>query len=429
MIDNDEDSPLLFDEEEKILLRNAPQLVEEIRDIFSKHSCLVVMVNLTQDEFGEPPVNQNCFFDESDDYIFFLRGPSKSFIEAQLKVKRCMTTYRENIERRRRLLAVATTSAKNDTKGKKNDDNIPDSKIIREGTKLSALDHVAYVEAPSSSSTPASAGWSATKTKVKSKAKKGSSSQKQLDVDLFLRTFKTVRCENKDSHDHKECDHYHSEKDSRRNPYNSIYLVSEVRNDVEKVYHPHNFRTALCPKGKGCDWKNYCAFAHDESQLRVRDEVDYPPTSSKTSNFNLDDCMLVESQKKGSKLDSPLNSQLASPPHRINTLTVLHWSGGPTSSTSCNEEILQFTTKQYFFLRLSKDLRESLSKRAEESLCQTIFLDQGDFNEVLLAVDTQQKHDAFAIRGLPAAICKVRLMMIPYYIYCFIFCYIRYSFS
>lgn len=89
-------------------------------------------------------------------------------------------------------------------------------------------------------------------------------------MQVNLRTFKTGRCTQKGHHDFQLCPDWHSEKDRRRDPYQTKYMPDEARNSLEKVYHPLLFRTGYCnsffTRGR-CKHERLCAFAHAEREL------------------------------------------------------------------------------------------------------------------------------------------------------------------
>ena len=88
----------------------------------------------------------------------------------------------------------------------------------------------------------------------------------------FLASFKTTPCENRESHDPRNCRHYHEfQKDGRRNPYKVRYEVDDACNITERIYHPVVFRTSLC-QHKPCPFNSTCAHAHSGEALRVRAE-------------------------------------------------------------------------------------------------------------------------------------------------------------
>lgn len=108
----------------------------------------------------------------------------------------------------------------------------------------------------------------------------------------FLK-FKTIECNIKNYHDHKQCPLFHSSKDRRRCPQKYKYepeLCPEVAADkmcamyetcnyshslVEQFYHPAKYKTKFCSgvmpgaKGGKCIYASYCSFAHSESELRI----------------------------------------------------------------------------------------------------------------------------------------------------------------
>lgn len=75
-------------------------------------------------------------------------------------------------------------------------------------------------------------------------------------------------------HDWFQCPGYHAKgSDKRRNPYIVAYLPDDPGlTGTEKAYHPLNFRTKYCAEvlnGRKCKYGEFCAFAHDESELQT----------------------------------------------------------------------------------------------------------------------------------------------------------------
>ena len=100
--------------------------------------------------------------------------------------------------------------------------------------------------------------------------------QTESQIRILLETFKTKPCDRTGIvHDTRLCEKYHPYiDDQRRNPYQTFYSPDDgtCLNQVEIMYHPMVFRTALCQKGSNCVFGKSCARAHTSKQLRDRTE-------------------------------------------------------------------------------------------------------------------------------------------------------------
>ena len=86
-----------------------------------------------------------------------------------------------------------------------------------------------------------------------------------------------------------DCNYFHHEKNSRRNPFVNLYLPKRCKEhlftrygtsedcpfahtDVEVRYHPLNYRMELCSFGKDC--KNVkCAYSHDPVMCQKKNDI------------------------------------------------------------------------------------------------------------------------------------------------------------
>jgi len=113
---------------------------------------------------------------------------------------------------------------------------------------------------------------------VSSKQRQGKAQSKEyvskedieIQQEIFLSSFKTCACPNEATfHDYRTCyDHHAKMNDIRRNPFKDVYGLDEVKTDVERMYHPTKFKTSYCKNPLGCPFKEYCAKAHTELELR-----------------------------------------------------------------------------------------------------------------------------------------------------------------
>ena len=96
--------------------------------------------------------------------------------------------------------------------------------------------------------------------------------QTEDQVKKFLSTYKTKACNKKDFHDHRFCPFNHTSSDTRRNPYETYYPYHDSRNLTERMYHPTNFRTAVCDRDQ-CPFGKFCSHARSDSELRDRQDA------------------------------------------------------------------------------------------------------------------------------------------------------------
>jgi len=103
---------------------------------------------------------------------------------------------------------------------------------------------------------------------------------------LHLADFKVLPCRLPNQHNHKHCPFYHSHKDKRRCTSYSPDLCAtaeacslgetcpKAHNRVEQLYHPEKYKTKFCTqypeKLEGCDYGQFCSFAHSDSEIKVR---------------------------------------------------------------------------------------------------------------------------------------------------------------
>lgn len=105
----------------------------------------------------------------------------------------------------------------------------------------------------------------------------------------ILATYKTSQCKQKVPHDRRSCQNWHSKADRRRNPFEFSYGCTECPNQtemtecnlgdkckfshgfLERMYHPDLYKTSMCQRisaGLNCDRGLFCAFAHNQGDLR-----------------------------------------------------------------------------------------------------------------------------------------------------------------
>ena len=115
-----------------------------------------------------------------------------------------------------------------------------------------------------------------------------------FDADFFIFHYKTVMCPfNQNKHDKSSCVYAHNWQDFRRKPQEIRYEPVPCQNwktgdfvtnyedgcvngfDCNKChgwkeydFHPMNWMTKPCPKGKGCNKKRECTFHHNNSEKR-----------------------------------------------------------------------------------------------------------------------------------------------------------------
>ena len=115
-----------------------------------------------------------------------------------------------------------------------------------------------------------------------------------FDADFFIFHYKTVMCPfNQNKHDKSSCVYAHNWQDFRRKPQETRYEPVPCQNwktgdfvtnyedgcvngfDCNKChgwkeydFHPINWMTKPCPKGKGCNKKRECTFYHNVSEKR-----------------------------------------------------------------------------------------------------------------------------------------------------------------
>lgn len=102
---------------------------------------------------------------------------------------------------------------------------------------------------------------------------------------LELGEFKVLPCRVMQQHNHKHCGFYHSYKDKRRVSGYSADLCPmadncargdscpKAHNRVEQLYHPDKYKTKFCTqypdKLDGCDYAQYCSFAHSDQEIKL----------------------------------------------------------------------------------------------------------------------------------------------------------------
>eukprot|EP00981_Chlorochromonas_danica_P002916 scaffold598_cov183-Ochromonas_danica.AAC.6 len=105
----------------------------------------------------------------------------------------------------------------------------------------------------------------------------------------ILATYKTSHCKQKLPHDRRSCQNWHSKADRRRNPFEFSYGCTECPHQtemtecnlgdkckfshgfLERMYHPDLYKTSMCQRisaGMHCDRGLFCAFAHNQGDLR-----------------------------------------------------------------------------------------------------------------------------------------------------------------
>lgn len=135
--------------------------------------------------------------------------------------------------------------------------------------------------------------------KVESKIS-GAETRIRAEQDVFLRTYKTVKCRRKGPHDLRECKFFHGRADRRRDPFVTLYYCSDCtkgancdagddcpkcHSSVERMFHPDLYKTAVCKSAKGC-YGAFCAFAHTPEELRRPGNRKADPTTSPVVNDN-----------------------------------------------------------------------------------------------------------------------------------------------
>ena len=198
-----------------------------------------------------------------------------------------------------------------------------------------------------------SASW----TKVKSKPQKRDSERtvprplSEDDVVSFLSSFKVKQCHIEEFHDHRLCEGHHGDKDRRRNPYTTVYDVTECYNTLETMYHPEIFRTTLCDRNSDCVFGGkLCARAHSIGSLRNRVEASYQYKSIAVADHR--------------QRPTIANFILDSPRKDFRALCMGRWEALRVYPTTT---FLALDPVQWFVLQRSRSLRHDIEEVAFEN--------------------------------------------------------------
>ena len=102
---------------------------------------------------------------------------------------------------------------------------------------------------------------------------------------LNLLFFKSIKCDNSQSHSHKTCAFFHSDLDRRRVHLKYQPLMCESKpcpfgdncklchSRVEQLYHSENYKKKFCSyypqKTHNCEYREFCSFAHSEEEISI----------------------------------------------------------------------------------------------------------------------------------------------------------------
>lgn len=179
-------------------------------------------------------------------------------------------------------------------------DSAHEGSLINTKSKSAKSKEVKEVKSSSFKETTTSAKkFTSTTTTTTAPRKTLEKKKEPLSHDEFLATYKVTKCKDTSpTHDKKSCNYYHSAADRRRNPNVYKYSTEDCENPIqckkgdecnfahnslEKLFHPDTYKVAMCQsvsKKSKCDRGEFCAFAHDEKDLRVVAAV--ASSSSKT---------------------------------------------------------------------------------------------------------------------------------------------------
>eukprot|EP00122_Pirum_gemmata_P004642 Pgem_evm1s4225 len=171
----------------------------------------------------------------------------------------------------------------------------------------------------------------------------------------------------------------------RRNPYSNHYFPNEVLNNVERMYHPNNFRVSLCQrKLKGaCRMDSNCAYAHSTAELRdkvtaeekydnfVSDMFMTQKLSLDLSNFvltsNTNTSCLTHYQESKTKASSKANTRIAIDGQYVYAGDTFY------DCTTEKENVLvvehEIDYKQFISIQRSEKYFKRLQKKALLTLC------------------------------------------------------------
>lgn len=192
----------------------------------------------------------------------------------------------------------------------------------------------------------------------------------EKEVQTFLSSFKVESCQSKEYHDHRLCRFYHDERDRRRNPYRLCYNVEESKNNLEKMYHPLVFRTALCRRTDGCLFGNkLCAHAHSSRDLRERVLV--------LNTYEEALASLIVGRKQPT-ISSFLPEKHAKPKRDFQAECLVRWKETRMTPTS---RFIELNSMQWFLLQRSTELQYDIEEVAFENGCGSAVMSTRSINK------------------------------------------------